>query len=57
MRRIASIRIHVDHAIGRTKSHRLLQHVIPLTLADIASDIACVCAYLANFCKPIVSNQ
>ena len=56
-RRIASIRIHVERAIGRMKNHRLLQHVIPLTLADITSDIVCVCAYLTNFCKPIVCDQ
>ena len=56
-RRIASIRMHVEHAIGRMKNYRLLQYVIPLTLADIASDIVCVCAYLTNFCKPIVSDQ
>ena len=28
-RRIASIRIHVERAIGRMKNHRLLQYVIP----------------------------
>ena len=35
-RRIASIRIHVERAIGSMRNHRLLQCVIPLSLADIA---------------------
>ena len=53
-RRIASLRIHVERAIGRLKNYRLCQSTFPLSLADLASDIVFVCAYLTNFLKPIV---
>lgn len=56
-RRIATLRIHVERAIGRMKNYRLLQYTIPLTLADIASDLVCVCAYLTNFCNPVINND
>ena len=56
-RRIASLRIHVERAIGRIKNYRLLQLPFPLTLADLASDIVCVCSYLTNFCKPIIPTD
>lgn len=44
--RIAAIRIHVERAIGRIKSFRILQGVLPLSLAGLANDIFHVCAYL-----------
>ena len=56
-RRIASLRVHVERAIGRIKNYRLLQLPFPLTLADLASDIVCVCSYLTNFCKPIIPTD
>ncbi len=53
-RRIAALRIHVERAIGRIKSYRIISNIIPLSLADIASDIFRVCALLTNFSPPIV---
>ena len=53
-RRIASLRIHVERAIGRVKNYRLLQTVLPIAFANVASDIVIVCAYLTNFLDPIV---
>ena len=52
--RIAELRIHVERAIGRIKSFRILQGVIPITLADIASDVFLVCALITNFGTPVV---
>jgi len=53
-RRIAAIRIHVERAIGRIKSFRILQGVLPLSLAGLANDIFHVCAYLSNFYPPLL---
>lgn len=52
-RKIASVRIHVERAIGRMKSFSILKHTIPITLAGISNQIVCVCAYLSNF-KPVL---
>ena len=52
--RIASFRIHVERIIGRLKNYCLCQSTFPLSLADLASDIVFVWAYLTNFLKPIV---
>ena len=45
--RIAELRIYVEHAIGRIKSFRILQGVIPVTVADIACIrcLSCVCTH------------
>ena len=53
-RRIAALCIHVEQATGRIKRYRIISNVIPLSLADIASDIIRVCALLTNFSPPIV---
>ena len=54
-RRIAEATIHVEIVIGRLKNYRLLQGVMPITIADIASKIFTVCAYLTNFSPPVLS--
>ena len=48
-RRIASLRIHVERAIGRMKNYRILHSPFLINLADLSSDIIRVCAYLTNF--------
>lgn len=48
-RTIASLRIHVERAIGRIKTFRILQETIPITLARLTNQIVHVCAYLSNF--------
>ena len=43
-RRIASLRIHVERAIQRMKKFiRLLQGVIPISIAAVANQTACIC--------------
>ena len=56
-RRIASLRIHVERAIGRMKNYRILHSPFPINLADLSSDIICVCAYLTNFTEPVVPRD
>ena len=53
-RTIASLRIHVERAIGRIKTFEILKGVIPLSMARITNQIVCVCAALANFQPALV---
>ena len=56
-RRIATVRIHVERAIGRIKTFRILQGVLPISLAHVANEIFCTCAFLSNFCPPVISSE
>ena len=53
-RSIASLRIHVERAIGRMKQFNILTSVFPLKMARIANQIVTVCAYLSNFHPALV---
>ena len=48
-RHIASVRIHVERAIGRIKKFAILQGNFPLSMSRLANQIVCVCAWLTNF--------
>ena len=48
-RKIASVRIHVERAIGRIKLYSIIKGTLPITLTRIANQIICVCAWLVNF--------
>lgn len=51
---IASVRIHVERAIGRIKSFHILKGIIPINMAHLGDQIFFVCAYLTNFWPPLV---
>ena len=51
---IASLRIHVERAIGRVKHYRILCGIIPATLWEIVEELVYVCAMLSNFSPPLV---
>lgn len=53
-RRIASLRIHVERAIGRIKTYSILKGTIPLTMARLINQIIYVCAFLTNFQPALV---
>ena len=53
-RRIAAVRIHVETAIQRLKNFKVLQGVLPLSLASVADQTVTVCACLCNLMKPLV---
>ena len=53
-RRIASARIHVERAIGRLKSFKILQGVISIKLRPILDEILFVCAALCNLDEKLV---
>ena len=45
-RKIASVRIHVERAIGRMKSFSILKHTIPITLAGLSNHSLCMCFFV-----------
>jgi len=52
--RIASVRIHVERAIGRIKNYHILDGVLPVSLSHVANQIFTVCSYLTNFLPPLL---
>ena len=48
-RRIASLRIHVERAIGRIKVYSILKGTIPLSMARLTNQIIFVYTFLINF--------
>ncbi len=52
--RIASVRIHVERAIGRIKNYCILIGVIPNSLHCHLDQIWFVCSILTNFLPPLV---
>ncbi|XP_062591937.1 uncharacterized protein LOC134253431 [Saccostrea cucullata] len=53
-RKIASVRIHVERAIRRLKSFKLLGQILPLKLKNISSQMLRVAAAFCNFLPPLV---
>ena len=53
-RRIATLRIHIERAIGRIKNFKLLSD-IPNSMTRIADRIFFVCTMLSNFHSPLCS--
>ena len=53
-RKIASLRIHVERAIGRIKNYTILKGNIPVSMARIINQIVYVCAFLSNFHTALV---
>ena len=51
---IANLRIHVERAIQRLKTFRILKYTLPITLLPLIDDIAITCAALCNFYEPLV---
>ena len=56
-RKIASVRVHVERAIARIKTYRILHQVVPLTLAENLEHIWSVCSYLTLFLPPIIKEK
>ena len=56
-RNIASLRIHVERAIGRLKNFGILSGTIPLSLSRLTNQIVHVCAFLCNFQPALVPSS
>ena len=52
-RRIASLRIHVEHEMERIKNFHIFDRSLPVQLTDIADRIFFVCCILTNFQPPL----
>ena len=52
-KKIANLRIHVERAINRIKSYRILKSVLLLTMLHSCDDIIRTCARLCNL-KPLL---
>ena len=52
-RTIASLRIHVERAIGRIKNYSILKSPLPLSMPRTANQIVTVCALLVNL-QPVL---
>ena len=50
---IASLRIHVERAIGRIKNFAILKGKFPLSMIWLLNQVVCVCAWLTNF-QPVL---
>ncbi len=53
-RKIASVRVHVERAIGRIKNFHILCGTIPLSIASHADSIWFICCALTLFHPPLV---
>ena len=51
---IASLRIHVEKAIGRIKNYHILDGTLPNTLSPYSNQIVTVCGLLTNFLLPLL---
>ncbi|KAL5464162.1 hypothetical protein EMCRGX_G033131 [Ephydatia muelleri] len=56
-RKIASFRIHVERAIGRIETYKILKSTIPLSMARLSNQIVCICAFLSNFHPALVPKH
>ncbi len=53
-RKIASVRIHVERAIGRIKKFQILKGTIPISMSRLSNQIVFVRAFLTNFLPALV---
>ena len=54
-RGIASLRIHIERAIGRIKQFRILQGTFPLSMIRLFNQVVCVCAWVTNFHPALIA--
>ncbi|XP_077508829.1 uncharacterized protein LOC144120320 [Amblyomma americanum] len=55
--RIASVRIHVERAINRTKTFRIFKHALPIRSKKTISDMIFVCGGLCNLKGPLIARS
>ena len=53
---VANLRIHVEQAINRIKTFRILKTVLPVTMLHHCDDIIVTCAALCNL-KPLLFKE
>ena len=53
-RKIASLRIHAERAIGRVKNYSILKGTFPISMSCLVNQVVCVCAFLSNLRPALV---
>ena len=56
-RQIAAVRIHVERAILRIETLKILSTVFPITMGTDLNKIWVICSYLTNFLPPLVNER
>ena len=56
-RQIAAVRIHVERAISRIKTFRILSSVFPLCMAPDLNKVWVICSYLTNFLPSLLEES
>ena len=56
-RKIASARIHVERAVSRIKTFKIISSLFPLTMASNLNKIWIACCYLTNFLPPLIVDE
>lgn len=56
-RKIASVRVHVERAIARIKTFRILHQVVPITIAKELDKIWTICSYITLFLPPLIEDK
>eukprot|EP00057_Strongylocentrotus_purpuratus_P026616 XP_011681090.1 PREDICTED: uncharacterized protein LOC105446234 [Strongylocentrotus purpuratus] len=54
-KKVANLRIHVERAIRRLKSFRIIKGTLPWSLIPLSDQIVKVCAALCNMQDPLVA--
>lgn len=54
---IANLRIHVERAINRIKTYRILKGTLPITMIQYIDDIVLTCAALCNLKSELISTK
>ena len=54
---VASVRIHVERAIGRIKMYKSINNVVPLSLAGVLNQIWTLCCMLLLFQSPNINQE
>ena len=54
-RKIASLRVHVERAIQRIKSYKILSNVLPLKMSSDLNKIWVICSYLTLFYPSLIN--
>ena len=53
---VANLRIHVERAINRLKTFRILKNTFPLNMLPLANDIVRLCAAICNIQPPLIKG-
>ncbi len=56
-RSIAAVQIHVERAISRIKTFKILSSVFPIRMAADMNKVWLICSYLTNILPPLIADE